>query len=69
MNRNYSVVESKPITVEVFGHRYLGAGGSSSGGAVVAGILNYLAGFSEPLVSAGGIQNVSNVNDMLNRPL
>ena len=37
------------------GYRYIGAGGSSSGGSVVAGILNYFTSIAEPLVSSGGV--------------
>lgn len=36
-------------------YRYVGAGGSSSGGSVVAGILNYFTSIAEPLVSSGAV--------------
>lgn len=53
---SYSVHKSKPIHSSIFGHEYLGVGGSSSGGAVIAGILEFMNGYSQPLVSQGGKQ-------------
>ena len=52
--RGYSPVIHQPISTTVFGHTYVGVGGSSSGGAAVAGILKFLQSFAEPLASQGG---------------
>jgi gamma-glutamyltranspeptidase len=53
--RGYEPAVSSPVQCTVFGSTYLGSAGSSSGGAVVGGILQYLASYSTPLVSVGAV--------------
>ncbi len=43
------------IETRVLGHTYVGVGGSSSGGAVVAGILKFMGTFAEPMASLGDL--------------
>ena len=47
--RNYVPKEHPPIQTDVLGYTYLGASGSSSGGATVAGILHYMESIPTPL--------------------
>lgn len=53
--RHYHPKIYTALTTEFMGYTYIGARGSSSGGAVVAGIVKYLSSFSEPLVSLGAL--------------
>ena len=55
--QNYSFVESQPITASIMGHTLYSASGSSSGGAAVAGIAEFMDGFAEPLASEGLVYN------------
>lgn len=43
------------LKANISGYQYLGVGGSSSGGAVVAGLLKYMFSFVEPLNTLGNI--------------
>jgi gamma-glutamyltranspeptidase/glutathione hydrolase/leukotriene-C4 hydrolase len=52
---NYTINIQEPINTNVMGHVYVGSSGSSSGGAVVGGILKFVEGYLDPLVSQGGI--------------
>ena len=51
--RGYASREEAPVSAEVMGHRVATAGGSSSGGAVVLGLLGLLGGYAAPLASTG----------------
>lgn len=51
--RSYTPNITQPVIGEIAGYTYYGASGSSSGGAAVLGILQYMFSFSEPLVSQG----------------
>lgn len=51
--RRYEPIVYPALESRFMGYRYVGAGGSSSGGAIVAGILNYMDSIAEPLVSQG----------------
>jgi gamma-glutamyltranspeptidase/glutathione hydrolase/leukotriene-C4 hydrolase len=51
--RRYEPIVYPALESRFMGYRYVGAGGSSSGGAIVAGILNYMGSIAEPLVSQG----------------
>ena len=51
--RNYTTLEHDPVATKVMGFEFRGASGSSSGGAVVAAILEFMSGYPEPLVSIG----------------
>jgi len=62
----YSVQEHTPITVQVMGHTMYSASGSSSGGAAVASILEFMDGFSTPLASEGLVYNHRLVEAMKN---
>jgi gamma-glutamyltranspeptidase/glutathione hydrolase/leukotriene-C4 hydrolase len=55
--RNYSVTESNPISASIMGHTIFTASGSSSGGAALAGIIEFMDGFPEPLASEGLVYN------------
>lgn len=44
-----------PISAEIAGYEYLGVGGSSSGGAVVLGLLKYLFSYDQPLTHWGDL--------------
>lgn len=55
--RSYNIRVLPALTTDVMGHTYLGVGGSSSGGAVVAGILKFMTSFGEQLVSQGSLYN------------
>lgn len=52
-HRSYQPLLMRPIETSVFGYRYIGAAGSSSGGYVIAAVLKYMAGYAEPFVSLG----------------
>ena len=51
--RGYEPIVYAALEADFMGHLYVGVGGSSSGGAVVAGILKYMGSFAQPLVSQG----------------
>jgi gamma-glutamyltranspeptidase/glutathione hydrolase/leukotriene-C4 hydrolase len=51
--RHYEPIVYPALETQFMGFRYLGAGGSSSGGAIVAGILKFMSSYAEPLVSQG----------------
>lgn len=51
--KNYAVKIHEPIRINVLGHTLLSASGSSSGGAVIAGIVNFLEGYEQPMASQG----------------
>jgi gamma-glutamyltranspeptidase/glutathione hydrolase/leukotriene-C4 hydrolase len=51
--RGYQVRTPEPVLVDVLGHTLLSASGSSSGGAAVAGIVNFMEGYEEPMPSQG----------------
>lgn len=53
--QRYTPIVYAALESNFMGYRYIGAGGSSSGGAIVAGILNYMSSISQPLVSQGAI--------------
>lgn len=53
--RRYNPIVYPALETDFMGYRYVGAGGSSSGGAIVAGILKYMSSISQPLVSQGAI--------------
>lgn len=54
--RSYEPIVYPALETTFFGqYRYVGAGGSSSGGSIVAGILNYFDSIAEPLVSSGTV--------------
>lgn len=62
----YTVLEHEPITVQIMGHTLYSASGSSSGGAAVAGILEFMDGFAQPLASEGLVYNHRLVEAMKN---
>lgn len=51
--RGYASEEAAPISTSALGYRLITAAGSSSGGAVLAGIVKLVAGYPEPAVSEG----------------
>ena len=51
--RGYTVKIQEPVIVDVLGHVLLSASGSSSGGAVLAGIVNFMEGYLQPASSVG----------------
>jgi gamma-glutamyltranspeptidase len=53
--RGYAPITHSTLNVSVMGHTYIGIGGSSSGGAVVGGILNFMGGYPDPLASQGSL--------------
>lgn len=53
---SYTPVEREVVTAEVWGHTFMGAPPPSSGGLTIIAIMQYLAGYSEPVASLGGIQ-------------
>jgi len=53
--RSYQPSILEPIRTDFMGYTYIGVGGSSSGGAAVAGILKFMGSFKDPLVSQGSI--------------
>jgi gamma-glutamyltranspeptidase len=46
---------SKPLSADISGYRYLGVGGSSSGGIVVIGLLSYMFSYAQPMFSIGSL--------------
>lgn len=50
---NYAVKMHDPVQLQVLGHTLISASGSSSGGAVVAGIVNFMEGYEQPMASQG----------------
>ena len=51
--RGYKVKVSQPLISELFGYTYYGPSGSSAGGAAVVGVIKFMEGYAEPLVSQG----------------
>ncbi|RYH17441.1 hypothetical protein EON65_28595 [archaeon] len=47
--RTYEPISRVPIYADIAGYKYIGVGGSSSGGAVVAGILKFMNAVPQPL--------------------
>jgi gamma-glutamyltranspeptidase / glutathione hydrolase / leukotriene-C4 hydrolase len=64
--KNYTTKVSKPIEANIMGHKLYTASGSSSGGAAVAGIVEFMDGFASPLASEGLIYNHRLVEAMKN---
>lgn len=52
---SYTPLEREVMTAEVWGHTFMGAPPPSSGGLTIIAIMQYLAGFSEPVSSLGGL--------------
>ena len=53
--RAYTVKVHNPVQIDVLGHKLISASGSSSGGAVLAGIVNFMEGYLQPAASAGHV--------------
>jgi gamma-glutamyltranspeptidase len=49
----YTVQEYEPITAQIMGYTLYSASGSSSGGACLAGILEFMEGYAQPMASEG----------------
>ena len=53
--RGYTAIDRTPIKTDIFGYEYIGAPPPSSGGATVATILCFLAGYLQPVFSQGDV--------------
>jgi gamma-glutamyltranspeptidase len=53
--KKYSAVFREPLRADIFGRNYYGAPPPSSGGATVATVILFLSGYTEPIVSMGGV--------------
>jgi gamma-glutamyltranspeptidase / glutathione hydrolase len=51
---SYSPVEREVMMAQVWGHTFMGAPPPSSGGLTIIAIMQYIAGYSEPVASLGG---------------
>ena len=53
--RDYNAIERTPVKTDIFGYEYVGAPPPSSGGATVATILSFIAGYAQPAISQGDV--------------
>lgn len=51
--KTYAIKMHDPVRIDVLGHTLLSASGSSSGGAAIAGIVNFMEGYEQPMASQG----------------